>query len=332
MNDRIELPLNTLEDQNIDAEQVTKFMQQISSNEGLTTAKCKQDPTGYKQETDGVIPKQLNNFVLKPSTKTNDWNAKIKCTNSLGNTFYYLGRYGHRLYISHMHSLDKPMLFLRNDGTVWSIFAIGAYFPCTQNNHHKPNAIAESTTDGARTALIVNKEVEFYPAWALLYISKNVDYHFGYAHIYKFQNNLRLSDSKYLRAFFKEDPSSNVYVYDKKAKLVTEQGLQDVAFVIRMYDDYYETAITSTSSWKAVMDTYFVDNIHYIKNEAEDEFFKVPVKKMKNFLMKAIREAKVSQQTLWFFTIKRSQKSFVMKKVLGIRLIETAFISKTIFL
>lgn len=275
-------------------------MQQITSNNGLTTIKCKQNPSGYKQETDGVIPKQLNNFVLKPSDKKNDWNSQIKCTSFLIDqpTYYYLGRYNHQLYISQIHNLNKPMLFLRRDGQIWSIVAIGAYFPCTPNNQHKANAIAEPTT-GGRTALRVNKDLEFYPAWALLYMSKNVDRNSDQAYIYDLQNILRLSDSKTLKGFFKKDSSSKVYVYDEKARIITNRTPQQVGLTIRMFDDYYETAVSAKSSWKAVMERYLDDNIQYMKNKAENEFFKVPVKKMKSFLMKTIQEAIVS----WIFIL-----------------------------
>ena len=249
-------------------------------------------------------------FMTPQWTLTNDWNAKIKCTNFYNlkdkPTFYYLGRYPRQLYFNRIYSLNRPMIFLRKDQEEWNVVAIGACYPCTATNHHLPNGVVTPANNGA-TKLRVYKAIEFQPTWSLFYMSKNLSYFFGHSKVYEIQKKLTFSDSIEMSSLFISDQSSSVRIDDSRAMLRRSPTSDGVEVNSRwmIYDDYYVASLSVSKyySWRRFVEEFFPEQIPYPYHDANviipipGSIKLAPAKDMKALLMKVIDETSVSPKS-----------------------------------
>ena len=283
---------DSLENRNADPLEISAVFSGVYGKQ-LSTPQCRKFEGGYHNETVELLDlKQLNYFELMASNN-NDWNATIKCTNQKNDydkaTFYYLGRFGLRMYFSYIHSLNKPYIFIRNIQNRWDVVAIGAYYPCSLDNI-EPNAVAEPLLNG-KTVLSTEKDFTFLPTWAVVFMSHHFQYTSGWTNVFTQEALMTLSNTKKMVALLKGNTSS-VFVHDNEILMPTNHGPIQVGGAWKMFDDYFESTITiSKYSWWKFMNRYFPENIKYSEVTA-------PANKMKDLLTKHVQSMKVCNKKL----------------------------------
>ena len=122
-------------------------------------------------------------------------------------TYFYLGKYNGDYYVHKKIRLRNPLIWLREDEGLFSIFILAGFYPCSNRVKDVPNVKVELGSYASVTMMKspLKSNIDFYQTWPHHYLTDHGEWS-GSAYLLQLESQMKVSENhKFLKIDFRND-------------------------------------------------------------------------------------------------------------------------------